>query len=338
MKVYVATDGDSIGTQVGRAGLANDEEGMRRISDGIHVANGLITAFVLEHDGTMITSGGDESNFSISGEKLSLLPNLREQWAEAAGATLSIGVGQQISQAGMALMGAKLRGKDQIVFYTPDLEKEVQEVMGKEQSPEEKLKESYFKAEGQKMAAYKPIKKAQGQSELKLLDQLLGDEQDTLAPTPSSPDLKGRMDAAAGQAPPAPANNQMQPPPPTAMPPQGTEPPPPAPGQEGQAQMPGQEAEGDPGQSETKEMLKQIMGEALEAIKSQSKNVEALKESDPKTYEAITALVEATTQMAEVILGGEEEGEAAPEGEAPPEAEGEAPPQEGGGEMPPQPQ
>ena len=116
MIFYISTDGDDIGTRVGRAALANREDEMVQLSGAIKRANQQIVSFALANGGKVLTEGGDECNLTIPGDRLDQIENLRQQWRDAAGATLSVGIGRNISEAGRALMAAKLRGKDQVVL------------------------------------------------------------------------------------------------------------------------------------------------------------------------------------------------------------------------------
>ena len=124
--VYVASDGDGIGNQVARAGLADDEDMLHDISERIESGNELIRSFVVEHGGRVISSGGDECDFSIPVEAVVDLESLRVDYNYMVGATLSLGVGELLSQAGKALDVAKLNGKDQIVQYTSEVEEQWQ--------------------------------------------------------------------------------------------------------------------------------------------------------------------------------------------------------------------
>jgi hypothetical protein len=61
-------------------------------------------------------------------EFVELLEQLRKDYQYMVQATLSIGYGQTISQAGKALLVAKERGKDQVVQYDESVEQEVQNI------------------------------------------------------------------------------------------------------------------------------------------------------------------------------------------------------------------
>lgn len=145
MDVFVAYDGDGIGVQVERAALRDDVEGLAQISEGIRRANVIMTSFAVEHGGRIISSGGDEGNILVPVSVLGELPKLREMYRMAAGATVTVGVGHKLSEAGKAMLAGKIRGKDRVVLYEPSIEKELAEITKPSES--EKIAEAYLKGE-----------------------------------------------------------------------------------------------------------------------------------------------------------------------------------------------
>ncbi len=123
-----AFDGDNIGKRHAQAILSDDLSQVREISEHITEGNNYIRDFVEQHGGQWISGGGDEGSFEAPVEFLELLEQLRKDYEYMVQATLSIGYGQTISQAGKALLVAKERGKDQIVQYDESVEQEVQNI------------------------------------------------------------------------------------------------------------------------------------------------------------------------------------------------------------------
>jgi GNAT superfamily N-acetyltransferase len=142
MLVYVAIDGDHIGRKVGQMSLADDEEGIRRISQAIDLGNQIWASWVNSVLGEMISFGGDEARFKVPADKLDALDAIRRKYAHKVGATVSVGVGMRLSEADRALLAAKLRGGDQIVLYTPEVEQILKQL--EEKNEGQKIKEEYL--------------------------------------------------------------------------------------------------------------------------------------------------------------------------------------------------
>lgn len=145
MQLFIAWDGDHIGRQVGRASLADDAEGLRRISQAIDQGNLVWKSWVELSGGSLISFGGDEGRAEVPADKLDELPAIREQYSGKVGSPVSVGVGLKLSEADKALIAAKLRGGDAIVFYTDEVEQEIEEARRKNQRTEEqKITDEYL--------------------------------------------------------------------------------------------------------------------------------------------------------------------------------------------------
>ena len=123
-----AGDGDEIGKRHAKAILSDNIDQVREVSEHITAGNDQVRDFVEQHGGQWISGGGDEFSFSAPPEFVDLLEQLRKDYQYMVQATLSIGYGQTISQAGKALLVAKERGKDQVVQYDDQVEQEVQQI------------------------------------------------------------------------------------------------------------------------------------------------------------------------------------------------------------------
>ena len=101
--VFVAFDGDHIGREVGRASLADDVEGLRKLSQAIEKGNQLWGSWALASMGTVVSLGGDEGRVEVPADKLGDIPDLRAQYHSAVGASVTVGVGMTLSEADKAL-------------------------------------------------------------------------------------------------------------------------------------------------------------------------------------------------------------------------------------------
>lgn len=144
MQVFLAWDGDHVGREVGQAALADDVEGLRRISQSIDHGNEVLKAWVINSGGSTISMGGDEGRAEVPADKLEDLPRIREQYRTAVGSTLSIGVGMKMSDSNKALIAAKLQGGDQVVFYSPACEEIIKEAEAKQPNEAQKIVDAYL--------------------------------------------------------------------------------------------------------------------------------------------------------------------------------------------------
>lgn len=127
MLVHVCYDGDSIGAHVGKARQHDDVEEVRRVSQRIDQGNLIWKSWAERVGGSVTECGGDEGAVQVPATALGELEAIREQYAGKVGASVSVGVGLKLSEAAKALLAAKLRGKDQIVWYTDEVGEEVEQ-------------------------------------------------------------------------------------------------------------------------------------------------------------------------------------------------------------------
>lgn len=159
--MYFSYDGDGIGRKVGRSILANDIDELRHISHLIEAGHALIQRWVKDRAGIWINGGGDEGNAAVAPEYVEELEQVRKDYEYLVGATISIGVGKSPSEAGRALLIAKLKGKNQIVEFSEATEREIEAIKrrakkGAMKSMEEyKLAEAYLnKSESEELCPY----------------------------------------------------------------------------------------------------------------------------------------------------------------------------------------
>lgn len=138
--VYVSANGDGVGEQIGNAILSDDHKTLSGLSKKFKDAHSNIEKWVEKKGGEIVASAGDEIIFSMPEEALAELESVRERYAKSSGATLTMGVGQTISQASKALIYGKLNEKNQIVEYEPQMDDYISEEDEEESelpSPEE---------------------------------------------------------------------------------------------------------------------------------------------------------------------------------------------------------
>jgi hypothetical protein len=146
-----AGDGDNIGQRHARTILSDDINAVREVSEHITAGNDYVRQFVEQHGGQWISGGGDEFTFEAPAEFIELLEQIRKDYQYMVQATLSIGYGQTISQAGKALLVAKERGKDQVIQYDESVEQEVQNIQEFAPSDEDQEKKKIKGVLGQEV-------------------------------------------------------------------------------------------------------------------------------------------------------------------------------------------
>jgi hypothetical protein len=154
MRLYVCWDGDHIGREVGRAVMTDDVVAVRRVDQAITAGNELWRSFALRSNGMVIEMGGDEGRIELGAEHLPDLPAVAEQYAQAVGATVSVGIGMKLSESAKALLVAKLRGGNQTVLWHPDMQPELAAAAPKTEA--EKIGDEYLgKAQRFSAAAFR---------------------------------------------------------------------------------------------------------------------------------------------------------------------------------------
>lgn len=144
MNLFVSIDGDDIGRVVGLATLEDDVEKIRKINQDINRGNEIWKSFAENCGGSVIEAGGDEVRLEIPASAIDQIPKFREQYATAVGATVSVGVGLKLSESAKALLVAKLRGKDRIIFWSPEFDKEIESAKQNPEPSQKKIVSEYL--------------------------------------------------------------------------------------------------------------------------------------------------------------------------------------------------
>ena len=134
--VYLAINGDDVGNRIGSAIASDDHEGLANASSSIQAAHDMVDQWIAQVGGKKITGSGDEAIYLIPDEAADSLEEIRSQYQETSGHSLTMGVGSSMSQASKALIYGKLNGKDQVVHYEPAIEDYLSDEGGDESLPE----------------------------------------------------------------------------------------------------------------------------------------------------------------------------------------------------------
>jgi len=119
---YVAIDADNVGESIGNAVLSNDTDQLSSISNNINSGVSIFSQWAEYNGGKIISSGSDEAIFQVPVASIDELEDLKQKYQEKTGFSISIGIGENISEAAKALIYAKINGKDQITDYSPEIE------------------------------------------------------------------------------------------------------------------------------------------------------------------------------------------------------------------------
>lgn len=120
--IYIAINGDDVGTRIGQAIASDDHQGLESASQSIKQAQDMVQQWVEGNGGKVVTSSGDEGIYAIPESLASELDSIKDQYQQLSGHSLTIGTGQSMSEASKALIYGKLNDKNQIVHYEPSIE------------------------------------------------------------------------------------------------------------------------------------------------------------------------------------------------------------------------
>jgi hypothetical protein len=127
LMTYVAIDTDNVGESIGNAVLSNDTDSISSISENINSGVKVFSQWAEYNGGKIISNGSDEAIFQVPQSSIKDLEELKEAYTKQTGFTISIGLGENVSDAAKALIYAKMNGKDQIMDYSPEMERAMKE-------------------------------------------------------------------------------------------------------------------------------------------------------------------------------------------------------------------
>lgn len=115
--IYVSMDGDNIGNKVAQAEAENDEQRLTEMSHKINAGQSVFGTWVQSVGGSIIESGGDEGLAKVPASAIDKIENFRSQYMSVSGATVTVGIGDSISDSTKARQLGKLKGKNKVEFF-----------------------------------------------------------------------------------------------------------------------------------------------------------------------------------------------------------------------------
>lgn len=142
--LFISADGDAIGREIGMCRLRDDVDGLRRISQAIDRGNEIFRSWALANSGSVLEEGGDEICLEVPAVALNNLEQVRANYKTAVDATVSVGVGKTLSESSKALAVAKIRGRNQTVFWDENCQKVLDEAFKNPESEKAKIADEYL--------------------------------------------------------------------------------------------------------------------------------------------------------------------------------------------------
>jgi 8-oxo-dGTP pyrophosphatase MutT (NUDIX family) len=127
--VYVSMDGDNIGNRVAQAEAEDDEAKLQEISGRINAGQTVFSTWAGSVGGSIVESGGDEGLAKIPWTATASIDFFRKQYEAVVGATVTVGVGNTISESTKARQLGKLKGKNRIENFGPTTVVELQTLL-----------------------------------------------------------------------------------------------------------------------------------------------------------------------------------------------------------------
>lgn len=118
--MYFSINSDDVGSKFGDMASQNNEQGLSDLSSQLKEAHAMIDQWVMDNGGKVIASSGDENLFFL--ENPEGLEQLLADYSEHTGNSVTVGVGDSISNAIKAMIFGKKSGKNQINEYSPEME------------------------------------------------------------------------------------------------------------------------------------------------------------------------------------------------------------------------
>lgn len=130
--VYIAINGDDVGTRIGNAIANDDHQDLANASATIDQAHKKIDEWADGVGGKKITGSGDEAIYLVPDDALAHMDSIRQDYQDSSGHGLTVGVGASMSQASKALIYGKMNGKNQTIHYDPNMEDYLSDEAGDE--------------------------------------------------------------------------------------------------------------------------------------------------------------------------------------------------------------
>lgn len=144
MEAYIAINGDDVGEKIGQAIASDDHESLAGVTGSISNGLSICKDWAEKSGGEVLSSSGDECLLKVPAEAMDQLEEVKAACEKECGHTMTVGVGESMSEAAKALIYGKMNGKDQVVQYDPSIDAklsddEMEEVdeMSDEEMPED---------------------------------------------------------------------------------------------------------------------------------------------------------------------------------------------------------
>ncbi len=269
--------------------MSDDVSEVRRVDQAINHGNELWRSFALRAAGTVIEIGGDEGALEIGAEHLPEVTNVAKQYSQAVGATVSVGIGMKLSESAKALMVAKLRGKDQIVLWKPEMQAEIDAAPRKDDAAKQSdeylndLAKNAPRAPGKFHGAHAgfgdhsqprhqgPAKPQEDHEQAAVLEHMIEDKSTTQPEqTHSADDLEDQLHSAASKQREIDESHQQK------------------------------------DDSESKQLKSQLV-QVLNVVKDKAPIIAQLKQADPEAYGAVMSLVQGVIALGRKVMGPQTE-------------------------------
>ena len=180
--VYIAINGDNVGEGIGNAIASDNHENLEKITGGLEGAHNSIKEWVESVGGKIVTQSGDEGIYQIPSEAYSEdeIDKIREMYSEQTGTTVTIGVGESMSEASKALIYGKLNDKDQVVEYDSHVDDYISSHEDEEEMEDSELEDEEVKEPTDEDAELEDFEAEEGQN-LSNNNLETGGDQDSIA-------------------------------------------------------------------------------------------------------------------------------------------------------------
>jgi hypothetical protein len=124
-KVYLALNGDNVGSKISETIMSNNPEEVRKVSANFNQAHAEIDQWVEKNGGRVISASGDEAIYEIDDSKINELSRLASNYESKTGHTLTAGVGSDIMEAVKAMVYGKMHDPGQIIQYDEEIDEAI---------------------------------------------------------------------------------------------------------------------------------------------------------------------------------------------------------------------
>jgi hypothetical protein len=125
MHIFLVWEVDHLSNVLAGALASNDRATLASLSHDSQKAANLVKSWCLRSGGTPVMDHPAIGVLEMPADRMTQLPEIRRQFEQLCSATMSVGVGMELSEAYVALQVAQRRGGDQIALYVPEMQEEL---------------------------------------------------------------------------------------------------------------------------------------------------------------------------------------------------------------------